>query len=63
MRGYKSLSRTLGRFAKVRGVRSIGEVDAGLLRVWRESWARVASTHQTNLRWLKAVFQFTAEQR
>lgn len=62
VRGYRSLFRTLERFTESRGVRSIGEVDAGLLRAWRESWAWAATTHQTNLCRLKAFFRFAAEQ-
>ena len=46
----------------ISGGRQIAAVDAGFLRTWRESWTWAATTHQTNLKLLKAFFRFAAEQ-
>ena len=62
IRAYRSLFRALQRFAATRGVRLLAEADAGFLRAWRESWTWAPTTHQTNLKLLKAFFRFTAEQ-
>ena len=62
VRGYKSLFGALERFATARGVRLITEVNASLLLAWRQSWTWAPTTHQTNLRLLKAFFRFAVEQ-
>ena len=62
VRGYRSLFRALNRFATARGVRQIGEADTDFLRIWRKSWTWAPTTHQTNLRRLKAFFRFAADQ-
>ena len=46
VRGYRSLFRALKPFAEARGIGLIGDVDAGFLRVWRESWTWAPTTHR-----------------
>ena len=60
--GYRSLLLRLVEFAESEGVETISDIDAPLLRRWRESWEWKPSSQRQHLVMLKAFFSYAAHE-